>query len=568
MPALHQARQEVVKSLKAALGKSHSPHVDELETPRDSAMGDLAYPCFNLGKGLKRNPAELAAELAPKIRPEGLIAKVEAKGPYINFTLDTTKLAEVVFADTAEPTYGNNDAMAGKKIMVEYYQPNTHKEVHVGHLRAALVGQEAVNIFRANGATVIPVTYINDLGLHVAKCLWAIQKFHPGEEPAKDGRNAFLGKVYTEATQWLSDHPEEEKDVHAIHQSLEQGHRGWISLWKKTRKWSLDVIETIGQELGMTLEGTYFESDLMRRSNGIVDDLLARGIAKVSEGATIVDLTDQKLSVNLLKRTDGTLLYNAKDLALALTKEDDHHPDVSIIVVDVRQSLAQEQLAATLKLMGFPKHVEHMSFGLVTLASGAMSSRKGNVLKYEEVRDELLKVAVAGTAERHPDWTDKRVNTVAHGLAFAALKFTVLKFDLEKMVTFNVVEALSFDGYTGPYCLYTLARIESIFKKAKKIRTGVVTAPRLEHPAEAVLIRKIMQFPDVVHGAGQTYQLSAVAEYAFHLSKAFASFYHDVPVLQAVTPELVGARLALCRSTLQTLKNALGLLGIEPIKEM
>lgn len=568
MPALQQARQEVVKAIKAAVGKGYSPTVDQLETPKIAAMGDLAFPCFDLAKGLKRNPAEIAAELAPKIKLGGMIANVEVKGPYINFALDTGKLSEVVLSEAGAETYGFGDAMRGKKIMVEYYQPNTHKEVHVGHLRAALVGQEVVNVFKANGAEVIPATYINDLGLHVAKCLWAIQKFHPGEEPAKGDRNAFLGKVYTEASVWLGDHPEETQEVHRIHQSLEEGHRGWISLWKKTRKWSLDVIEQIGKELGLTITVRYYESNLMRRAKHIVDDLLKRKIAVVSQGATIVDLESEKLSVNLLKRTDGTLLYNAKDLALALTKEDEFHPDLSLIVVDVRQSLAMQQLIATLKRMDFPKRVEHLSFDMVNLPTGAMASRKGNVLKYEDVRDALLTTAETETAKRHSEWPEKKIKDVARRLAFASLKFTILKHDIDKPVTFNVIEALSFDGFTGPYCLYTLARIESIFKKAKRITGTNRPRPALSHPAEAVLIRKIAEFPDLVHHVGQSYQLSAIAEYAFHLSKTFAGFYHDVPVLKAESRELVVARLELCRATSRTLRNALALLGIEPVKEM
>ena len=461
MYALQHARQEALLALKAALGKSYTPSLDELEVPKVSDLGDIAFPCFGLAKGLKRNPVEIAAELAPKLKPEGLLASISANGPYVNFRLDTQKLAGLVLQEAKEESYGNSSTLEGKRIMVEYYQPNTHKEVHVGHLRAALVGQEAVNVFKANGANVIPTTYINDLGLHVAKCLWAIQKFHPGEEPNKDERNAFLGKVYTEASVWLEEHPEDAQEVHKIHQRLEGGHRGWIGLWKKTRKWSLDVIEQIGKELGLTIEVRYFESDLMRRSKQIVDDLLQKKIAVVSEGATIVNLEDEKLGVNLLKRTDGTLLYNSKDLALALTKEDEFHPDLSMIVVDVRQSLAMRQLIATLKLMGFSKRVEHLSFDLVTLPTGAMASRKGNVLKYEDVRNELLNTAESETTKRHETWGEKKKKDVARRLAFSALKFTILKHDLDKVVTFNVAEALSFDGFTGPYCLYTLARIES-----------------------------------------------------------------------------------------------------------
>jgi len=353
MPALQHARQEIIKSLKAALGKGYSPSADELEIPKVSDLGDVAFPCFGLAKGLKRNPAELAAEIAPKILASGLVEKAEANGPYINFFLHINRLAELVLQEVEAENYGSSDAGAGKKIMVEFYQ-----EIHVGHLRTALIGQAVVNVERANGTTVVPVSYINDLGIHVAKCLWAIQKFYPNVEPSKEDRNSFLGRVYTEASVWLEEHPEDKDEVHKIFQSLEQGHRGWIGLWKKTKKWSMDIIEGVAKELGLTIEHWYFESLLVDRAGRIVDDLLKQGMAKISEGATIVDLENQDLGVNLLRRTDGTLLYNAKDLALAFKKEEQHSPDLSLYVIDVRQSLAMRQLFATLKLMGLHKQLE------------------------------------------------------------------------------------------------------------------------------------------------------------------------------------------------------------------
>ncbi len=568
MPALQTARQDVIKALKAAVGKGYSPTVLELETPKQAAWGDISFPCFNMAKGMKRNPAEIASELAPKIKPSGLIARAEARGPYINVVLDQEKFSALVLADAAEHSYGINDSMAGKKIMVEFYQPNTHKEVHVGHLRTALIGQALVNALKANGGEVVPVSYIGDLGIHVAKCLWAIRKFHPDEEPLKEERNAFLGKVYTEATVWLEEHPEDGEEVKKIFQSLENGHRGWLGLWQKTKKWSMEVIKDVARELNLTISQWYSESEMDERAMRIIDDLLKADIAKISRGATIVDLEDEHLGVNLLKRTDGTLLYNGKDLALALKKEEQHSPDLSINVIDVRQSLAMKQLFATLKRMGFQKRIEHLSYEIITLPEGTMSSRKGTLVKYETLRNELIRLSTFETEKRHPEWKEKRVNHVARALAFAALKFFVLAHDLDKVIVFDFLKVLSFDGYTGPYCLYTLARIESIFKKAKKISTSGVALARLEHPTELALLHKVAEFPDVVQRVGQSYQLSTIAEYAFHLAKQFAEFYHTCPVIQAESPELIAARLELCRATSVTLKNALALLGIEPVDEM
>lgn len=572
MAVMQNARQEVIKALKAAVGKGFSSTAQELEVPRDLSHGDLSYPCFALAKGLKRNPVEVASEIAPKIAHKGMIHRVETKGPYINIYLDTTKLAEQVFAETESEEYGNSDSGHGKKFVVEYYQPNTHKEIHVGHLRTALVGQGVVNVERANGTEVMPVSYIGDLGIHVAKCLWAIQKFHPQEEPAKEDRNAYLGKVYTEAVTWLEEHPEDQEEVKKIFQSLEAGHRGWLGLWKKTKKWSMDVIQDVAAELDLTIDQWYYESEMDERAIRIIDEMLKQKIAEVSEGATIVDLTDEKLGANLLKRTDGTLLYNAKDLALAYKKDEQHAPDLSINVIDVRQTLAQRQLVATLKRFGFNKRMEHLSYEIITLPEGAMSSRKGTIIKYETLRDELIRISTEETQKRHPEWKEKKVVSTARALAFAALKFSILAHDLDKVIVFDFKKALSFDGFTGPYCLYTLARIESIFRKGKSKATAGVGIGKvggvLAHPSEAALIRKIAELPDVVYRVGQTYQISAVANYAFDLAKQFSEFYHNCPVLQAESPAIMTSRLALCRATSRALKNALALLSIDPVDEM
>ncbi len=570
MYALQQARKEVLLALKNALGKTYSPALDELEAPKISAHGDISFPCFGVAKGLKRNPAEIASELAPKIQPQGLIASVETKGPYVNFRLDTTVLATLVLKEATQTDYGTSSTLENKTIMVEYAQPNTHKEVHVGHLRNALVGQVVVNFLRAHAAKVIPTSYINDLGAHVAKCLWGIQKFHPGEEPQKGEENAFLAKVYTEATQWLDAHPEEKEDVQKIFQSLEKGHRGWRALWKKTRGWSMKMIRGVFKELGLTIEQWYFESDLLKRSKAIVEDLMEKKIAVRSEGAILVPLEEEKLGVNLLERTDGTLLYNAKDLALAFRKEEDFRPDQSLYIIDVRQSLAMKQLFATLKRMGFNRTLQHLSYEIVMLPDGVMSSRKGNVIRYEDLRDQILAAAHQETKTRHENWSEKKITTTSHKIAFAAMKFYILKQDLDKMVIFETKSALAFDGFTGSYVLYTLARIQSILRK----KGSVVAVDNSETHAksfgkakESELLRKIAEYPDVLQRIVRTYQISAIAQYVFDLAKSFADFYQDVPVLKAPTA-VRETRLALCEATHQTLTNALKILGIDGVKEM
>ena len=203
MSVLREAKQQIIKELKQTLGKEVILSVDNLEAPPDPTLGDVAFPCFVLAKSLKRNPNEIAIEIAANIAPKEFVKQVKADGPYVNFVLSEEVFGSAVFEEIHDfgSKYGSSEIGKGKSIMVEYAQPNTHKQIHVGHLRNFLVGRMAVDTLKTNGYEVIPTSYINDLGTHVAKSVWAMKKFHEGEEVEKEKRIAFLGKVYVEATE-------------------------------------------------------------------------------------------------------------------------------------------------------------------------------------------------------------------------------------------------------------------------------------------------------------------------------------------------------------------------------
>jgi len=267
-----------------------------------------------------------------------------------------------------------------------------------------------------------------------------------------------------------------------------------------------------------------------------------------------------------LVRSDGTLLYNAKDLALAERKEEDFQPDRSVYVVDARQALALQQLFATLKLMGSKKNLSHLSYEFVTLKGGAMASRKGNVVRYEEFRDKMIEMAREETWSRHQDWEDKQLDRVARTIAFAAMKFPMLRQDLDKMIVFDMKEALSFDGFSGPYILYTITRAKSILKKSKT-KPKVAGQPFTE-PLERQLFVKLSEYPEVVLGIASTNHISALPQYLFDLAQLFSSYYESVPVLQADSKQVVAARLATVDAVRQVLENGMHLLGIETLDEM
>jgi len=568
MYALQKAKQQILQDLKRTIGGGYVPHLADLSIPPDEKMGDVAFACFQLAKKLKKNPAELAFELAAKMAAKDFVSAVKAVGPYVNFTYKDEVLGREVLKEISEQKeeYGMSEVGEGKRIMIEYANLNTHKDVHIGHLRNLFIGQMTVNLFRASGYEVIPTAYINDLGAHVAKSVWAMMTLHPDEEVEKAKRITFLRDVYIEANAYVEEHPSAKEQIASVFRHLEEQKGKEVALWKKTRTWSLDYLKQVYKELDIGIEEWYFESTLIKRTKKEIEKLIEQKIVIASEGAWIVDLRDQDLGVNLFVKSDGTLLYNAKDIALALLKEEEYHPNRSIYVVDARQSHALKQLFATLKLMGFEKELVHLSYDFVTLKDGAMSSRKGNDIRYEEFRDQMIDRAKEETKTRHPDWKEKEVEKTARAIAFAAMRFSMLKQDVEKPIVFDLNESLVFEGYTGPYVLYTLARIESLLKKAPKRSSGSVSI-HLKTPSEHALIVLLATYPEVLFDTVQSLDLSRMTQYVFTLAQSFATFYADVPILKA-DPDVMHARLVLAESVSRVIKNGLELMGIETIEKM
>jgi arginyl-tRNA synthetase len=568
MYALLAVKQQLLKELKKAVGKGFTPAITDLETPPNPELGELAFPCFTLAKKTGRNPVELARELAEKIKPKENIKTVRAQGPYVNFFLDYRQFGREVLKEIGQDgeKYGMSETGAKKKVLVEYANPNTHKDIHVGHLRNFVLGQTLVRTLAAVGYTVVPVAYINDLGAHVAACLWAMKNRPEEKMPAKNERVQFLGRMYATAVKTTEENPAIKSELSQIHRELEEGRGDYYKLWKTTRQWSADYLKKVYADFSLPIKSWYFESDLISETKKRIDQMIKAGIAVHSEGAWIVDLEKEGLGVNLLVKTDGTLLYNAKDIALAYRKEEDYAPSRSLYVVDARQSLAMQQLFATLRKMGFKKELAHVAYEFVTLKEGAMSSRKGNIVRYEDFRDAVIELAKAATKERHADWKERKLNQVARTVAFAAIRFAMLRTDLDKQIVFDPKEALAFDGFSGPYLLYTLARMESLLRKAKKLK-ATAEANEFALPAERRLLLRLAQYPAAVFAAGTEQAIAQLAKYAFELCQTFSEFYEAVPVLKAAGEERA-ARLAMVEAAKRVLQNVLGLLSITELKEM
>src|SRR3989339_505261 len=479
-------KEQIIGLLKSAGGQN----VVDLATPPKPELGDLSFACFDLAKEQKNSPVEAAQNLQTKLAQMDLenwgVSKVMATGPYVNLFLSSGMIAKVSLSaiKRLKQKYGTNKNGARKKVIVEYPSNNTHKELHVGHLRNICIGNTLVQLFSANGYQVVPINYLNDLGAHVAKCLWGIQKFHAGQK--------------------------------------------------------------------------------------VVDELIAKKIATVGEGgAIIVDLTQYGLDIGLLRKSNGSGLYLTSDLALAVAKNK-KYPDIfeSVHLVGSEQNFYFKQLFKILELAGYSYRMKHIGYGLVSLASGKMSSRTGNVVLYEDVRDEVYKKIYDETKERHADWSNKTVAMTALKLTLAAIKFEFLKHEAEKTMMFDAKAATSFDGFTGPYVLYAVARINSLVRKSKLKSIDLTSCDLLVEQEEKNLIMLLGQFDEVIIKAMANYNPSTIVKYAFDLAKGFNDFYNKHSVLSADNAGLITARVSLSMATKQVLENALHLLTIDTVAEM
>lgn len=560
----------------------------EIVVPPKKDMGHLAYGCFKLAKERGVSPAALATELAHKLDLKMTdIARAEAVGPYVNVWLSVEDAAFRVIREleTAGSDYGAYPSVKMHPWMFEYANPNTHKEIHVGHLRGFLLGASMVRLAKTAGLAIHPVSFVNDLGNNVAKCLWQLVRSHGhdvhglntqdqaahilGAIPAERHTGKFLGGLYTESTRALEADVNLATEVSFVQAQLEQHQPAWEYLWRETRRWCLDELRGLFQELGVDVEHQYLESDCIDRSVEIVSELEKLGTATTSEGALVVNLEDEGLGVALLRKTDGTHLYLAKDLALAERKIHDlAGMNRSTILVDYRQSLHFRQLAAILKRMGFTQTFDMCGLEIVTLKSGAMSSRKGNIITLQTFIDEVTAYAREEIMKRHDDWPEGKVAHASWAIAMAGIKFGMLKQDADKVFTFDMEQALAFDGDTGPYCQYAITRYASVLRKQGWTGIDVQPVERvLTLPLECELAIKIAQLPERIQEAATSLRPAVVSQWCIEIAQCMNEVYRDVPV-QDADAALKPSRLHLFYAAKTALERGLWMLGIPVPEEM
>jgi arginyl-tRNA synthetase len=584
-PILYHLATTVISAIKEGFPQSDSESITleriyHLFTPAPNLkIGHLALPCFPMAKQFKMGPPQIASTLVQNIKIDEIIAAVTPAGPYLNFVLTPSSLGEMVVNPILSGEYFKRKLIdSPQTIMLEYSQPNTHKELHVGHMRNLSLGSALVSLNRQVGNQVVAVTYPGDVGTHVAKSLWYLKNRYQGEIPTKE-RGAFLGQIYQAANKTLEAEREgpnfeaNKSEMTKILQELKQGEGDYYQLWQESRQWSLELFEKSYAWAKVEFDRWYWESEMDGPSIDMANKYYQQGLLIKDQGAVGMDLSQEKkdLGFCMLIKSDGTGLYATKDIALAIKKFEEYELDHNLYLVDKRQSLHFQQVFKTLEKLGFDvaERCRHLAYDFVELPDGAMSSRAGNIVPLMELVQKMEQKIKDDYLHCYKNsWSQEQINETASAIADGAIKYGMIRIDNNRKIVFEMNEWLKLEGETGPYLQYVHARINSLTTKLGFDPTIKVSWQQLEQEVEISLMLHLMRYNQVLVQAACQYKTMAMTSYLFDLGKLYNRFYAECPVGQADSPERKSARLALSRACQLTIKQGLESLSIVAPEQM
>ncbi|WP_165212500.1 arginine--tRNA ligase [Streptococcus tangpeifui] len=540
--------------------------VNLLEIPKNTAMGDLAFPAFSLAKILRKAPQAIASELVEKINTDKF-DKVQAVGPYINFFLNKKEISRSVLKEviTQGSNYATQDFGQGRHITIDMSSPNIAKPFSIGHLRSTVIGDSLAKIFEKVGYKAIKINHLGDWGKQFGMLIVAYKKWGD-EEAVRTNPIDELLQLYVRINKEAQTQPELDEEARDWFRKLEAGDDEAINLWQWFRDESLIEFNRLYDQLGVQFDSYNGEAFYNDKMDEVVSILENKGLLQESQGAQVVNLDQYGIeNPALIKKSDGATLYITRDLAAALYRKRTYDFAKSIYVVGNEQAAHFKQLKAVLKEMSYDwsDDIVHVPFGLVTKDGKKLSTRKGNVILLEPTIAEAIKRAGDQIEAKNPDLPNKDI--VAHTVGVGAIKFYDLKTDRLNGYDFNLDAMVSFEGETGPYVQYAYARIQSILRKAD-FKATPAAGYSLDDAESWEIIKLIQNFPATIKRAADNFEPSIIAKFAISLAQAFNKYYAHNRILDQ-SPER-DSRLALSYTTALVLKEALRLLGVDAPDEM
>ena len=542
-----------------------------IETPKDIKNGDYAFPCFRLAKELRKAPPAIASEIQEKIELTDEIQKVEVAGGYLNFFINKETLAEEVLGEISKTEqYGKSKVGEGKNIVIDYSAPNIAKPFHIGHLRSTVIGGALYNIYKYLGYNVTGVNHLGDYGTQFGKLIEGYKMWGKEYDIEKDPINE-LTKIYIRINEECKNDEQILENCRNNFKKLEDGDPYCVEIWKKFRELSLQEFQKVYDLLGSKFDSWNGESFYSDKMPEVIDILQKTGKLVESQGAKIIDLEDKGINTPcIIEKSNGSSTYATRDLAAILYRARTYDFDKALYVTSYEQVLHFKQVFEVAKLLGldekYTNGLEHVSFGMVLLPEGKMSTREGNIIKLEELLNEAISRAKEIIEQKNPDLENKE--EVAKKVGIGAVIFNDMSASRIKDEVFDWNTILNFQGETGPYIQYTYVRTKSVLEKAGYLpKVEDVNTENLSDDYSMAILKLIYNFEDILVQVTDKNEPSILARYLIDLAKAYSSFYNENKII-VEDKEIQDARVYLTYATSQVLKQGANLLGIEMPEKM
>ena len=560
-------KNQIVNLLSQNIEVLTSEEISQLiEIPPKPEMGDFAFPCFRLAKSYHKAPPMIAQDLKESIGDQTFLSEIKVVGGYLNFYVDKAQYAQQIIDKYNNATdYGCSDQGKDKTICIDYSSPNVAKNFHVGHLRTTIIGNSLYKIFSKLGYKVVRINHLGDWGTQFGKLIVAYKKWGSREAVEEKGIEELMD-IYVKF------HEEAEKDdslndeARAWFLKMEQGDEEALEIWQWFRDISLKEFMRVYNILGMEFDSFAGESFYRDKTADVIKRLTDDGLLKESQGAMIVPLDEYDMPPCIVAKKDGSSIYATRDLAAILYRKATYNFDRCLYVTGLEQKLHFAQVFKVIELMGndYAKNLVHIPYGLVSLKSGKISSRKGNVIFAEDLLRESINKTTSIIEEKNPDIPDKE--EVAKQVGIGAIIFNDLYNQRIKDVIFDWNKLLNFDGETGPYVQYTYARASSVLRKIGEV-PDTIDYTLLTDEASIGLLKEIERYPQVIKDAAERYEPSVIARYSIDLAHAFNKFYHECQInVEDDTTKYT--RTNVVKIARYIIKDALSLLGIQCPEQM
>ena len=543
-----------------------------IEIPKEKENGDFAFPCFRLAKNLKMAPNIIAENLKEKINiQDSIIEKLEAVSGYLNFYIDKSQIVKNAIDkfDAQKEEYGKQNMGKGKTVLVEYSSPNIAKPFHIGHLKTTIIGNALFNIYKNCGYNTISLNHLGDYGTQFAKLIEGYKRWGSEYDLEQDPIDK-LSDIYRRINELCEQDETVLEECRETFKKLENGDKFCVDLWNRFKELSLKEFEKIYTLLNVKFDSYNGESFYSDKMQEVVDILEKNGKLTTSQGAKIVDLTDKGINAPcIIKKADGTSIYATRDLAAILYRARNYDFDKCIYVVGEEQNLHFKQVFEVAKYLDldekYTNGLIHVSYGMIRLPEGKMSTRKGNFVKVEDLLNDAIQKAGEILQDRN-EVEDK--DLVSKQVGIGAVIFEDLKESRIKNQVFDLNEALNFNGETGPYVQYMTVRTKSVLEKAGYIPNREdVNDALLTDDGSIQLVKLLESFDKIILSALEKNEPSIIARYSVDLAKAYSTFYNENKIIND-DKSVQDARLYLTYMTKITLTNSLKLLGIEVPEKM